>query len=82
MEAQAARVTVSEKTVVEKTNKLTSGRTIESLDELCFARSYEVAQVANSEKLPSLISSLVEGGATGFFGFAGILPNIITSHKD
>ncbi|WP_304596521.1 EcsC family protein [Adlercreutzia caecimuris] len=79
LEAQAARVTVSEKTVVEKTNKLTSGRTIESLDELCFARSYEVAQVANSEKLPSLISSLVEGGATGFFGFAGILPNIITS---
>lgn len=79
LEAQAAKVTVSEKTVVEKANKLTSGRAIESLDELCFARSYEVAKIANSEKLPSLISSLVEGGATGFFGFAGILPNIVTS---
>jgi hypothetical protein len=79
LEAQAAKVTVSEKTVIEKANKLTSGRAIGSLDELCFARSYEIAKIANSEKLPSLISSLVEGGATGFFGFAGILPNIVTS---
>ena len=48
LEAQAAKVTVSEKTVVEKANKLTSGRAIESLDELCFVRSYEVAKIANS----------------------------------
>lgn len=79
LEAQAAKVTVNEEVVLKRANKFTSGQLIESLDELCFVRSYEVAKIANSEKLPSLLTSLLEGGATGFFGFAGIVPNVVTS---
>lgn len=79
VEKNAAKVTISEQTVIERANKYISGRDITSLDELCFARSYEVCKIAEAEKLPNLALAFSEGGATGFFGFAGIVPNIVTS---
>lgn len=79
LEEQAAKVTICEKAVIEKANKLSPATPIGSLGELCFMRSYDVAKIASAEKLPSMISSFVEGGATGLFGFAGIVPNIVTS---
>ncbi len=79
LEEQAAKVTISKETVVKRANEYIDGRTISSIQELCFARSYEVAKIADSEKIPSLLSATVEGGATGFLGFVGIIPNIVTS---
>lgn len=79
LEKNAAKVTVSEKTVIERANKHIPDRSITSLDELCFARSYDVCKIAEAEKLPNLALAFSEGGATGFFGFAGIVPNIVTS---
>lgn len=79
IEKNAAKVTVSESMVIQRANEFIENKEITSLDELCFARSYEVAKIAQAEKLPNLIAAFTEGGATGFLGFAGIVPNIVTS---
>lgn len=79
LEKNAAKVTVSEKTVLQRANKYVEGRQITGLSELCFARSYEVSRIADVERLPNLAAAFVEGGATGFLGFAGIVPNIVAS---
>lgn len=79
IEKNAAKVTISEGTVIKRANEVIESREITSLDELCFARSYEVAKIAQAEKLPNLIAAFSEGGATGFLGFVGIVPNIVSS---
>lgn len=79
LEKNAAKVTISEQGVIERANKVISGREISNLDELCFARSYEVCKIAEAEKAPNLVLAFSEGGVTGFLGFAGIIPNIVTS---
>lgn len=79
LEAYAAKVTVSEKAIVSAANKIVGGDEIESISELCFLRSYEVAKVAGLQKAPNVGVAFVEGGATGALGFAGIPPNIVAS---
>lgn len=79
LEKQAAKYTISEKTVIEEANKQAGSTQIRSLEEVCFLRSYQAAKIADTQKLPNLGLALAEGGGTGFFGFAGIVPNIVTS---
>jgi hypothetical protein len=79
LEEQAAKVTISEKAVVDKVNKVVDNRDIVTLDQVCLARSYSIAKLANAERLPNLGIAFVEGAATGFPGFAGIPFNIVLS---
>lgn len=79
LEAYAAKATVSEKAIIAAANKVTGGNELESLSELCFLRSYEVAKVAGLQKAPNIGMAFAEGGATGALGFAGIAPNIVAS---
>lgn len=79
VEQFAAAVTVSEQDVLAATNRAYSREVVHSVNELCLLRSYNVATVANSQHLQHTMASLIEGGATGVAGFAGIPFNIVLS---
>lgn len=79
LEKGAAKVTVNEKTILTKVNKVYKEGTIDSLKELCFVREYDIANLVKKYKVSDRTLALVEGGATGAFGFAGLVPNIVLS---
>lgn len=79
LEEYAARATVSEKTVLKKINKTLDGKEISRLDEVCFARSYEISHIVGNYKRSHVLTATVEGAATGALGFAGIAPNLVLS---
>lgn len=79
LEKQAAKLTVSESTIVKKINEVSKDVDITSIDEVCLARSYDIAKLVNKYKTQDLGLALVEGGATGYFGFAGLPFNLVLS---
>lgn len=79
IEEQAARVSVSEETVLQKLNNVVPDREIRTLEEACYARSYDIAKITSKEKLPNLGIAFTEGAATGAPGFAGVPFNIVLS---
>lgn len=79
LEEYAARATVNEKTVIKKINKTLIDNEISHLDEVCFARSYEISRIVGNYKRSHVLTATVEGAATGAFGFAGIAPNLVIS---
>ena len=79
LEEYAARATVNEKTVLKKINKTLEWYEITRLDEVCFARSYEISRIVGNYKRSHVLTATVEDAATGAFGFAGIVPNIVCS---
>ncbi|MBR0457307.1 MAG: EcsC family protein [Firmicutes bacterium] len=79
LEEIAASATISEKTVIKNVNKtLTTGK-IDCLDEVCYARSYEISRMVSNYKRLHIFSALAEGAGTGAFGFVGIVPNLVLS---
>lgn len=79
LEGYAANVTVSEKAVLKKTNKRIGENQIESLDEICLVRAYEISKIVGNYKRSHILTATLEGGVTGAFGFAGIIPNLVAS---
>lgn len=79
LEKQAAKLTVSERTIVKKVNDVSKDVEITSLEEVCLARSYDISKLVNKYKTQNLGLALVEGGATGYFGFAGLPFNLVLS---
>ena len=79
LEKQAAKLTVSENIIVKKINKVSKDVNVTSMDEVCLARSYDIAKLVNKYKTQDLSLALVEGGATGYFGFAGLPFNLVLS---
>lgn len=79
LEEQVSRFTIRENDIIKKLNKVSKSNTITELDEVCLMRSYEISKIVNSSKSKNRISALIEGGATGVFGFAGIAPNLVLS---
>ena len=79
IEEQAARFSISEKSILNKVNKYSPNYSIESLDEICLARSYNVAKAVNSYKKQDIFAAVVEGGGTGYAGFWGLPANILLS---
>lgn len=79
IEKQAAKLTVSENTIVKKISEVSKGVNITSMDEVCLARSYDIANLVNKYKTQDLGLALVEGGTTGYFGFAGLPFNLVLS---
>ncbi len=79
LEKHAAKITVSEKRVVKQVDRITKYNTITCLDEVCLARGYNISKLVASYRTKDILVAFVEGGATGFFGFAGILPNLVLS---
>ncbi|KLU63876.1 EcsC protein family protein [Desulfosporosinus acididurans] len=79
VEEQAAKFSISEKTILQKVNTVVSDYEIIELSEVCFARSYSLAKLVNAYKSQDTVAALVEGGATGAFGFWGLPFNMVLS---
>lgn len=78
LERMAAAATVSEFQVLDAFKELTEDD-ITSLSDICMLRAYEVARIANGQSYQHTLAALIEGGATGAVGFAGIPFNIVLS---
>lgn len=79
LEQNAAKLTVSEKYIVESINKLVPYNIITELKEICLARSYDVAKLVSKYKNLDLSIAVAEGAATGAPGFAGLPFNLVLS---
>lgn len=79
LEEQAARITVSEESVIKGVNAVSKAADVESLEEVCRIRAYDVSKAANKKNIQHIVAALAEGGGTGVAGFAGIPFNIVLS---
>ena len=79
LEKQAAKMTVSEKSIVKKINATTKSNEITNLEEVCLARGYNISKLVSKYKTQDLTLALAEGGVTGAFGFAGLPFNLVLS---
>ncbi len=79
LEKQAARLSISEAAIVKKINAVTKNNEITCIDEVCLARAYDISKLVSKYKTQDIAYALAEGGATGFFGFAGIPFNLVLS---
>lgn len=75
----AAKYSISEKEIVQKIDKFTPNNEITCLDEICLSRSYDISKLVNKIKDRNKGLAFFEGGATGYFGFAGLPFNIVLS---
>ena len=79
LEKHTARLTISEAAIVKKVGKTMPENRISKIEEICLARSYDVASLVEKEKLSDLIWACIEGGATGALSFAGLPFNLVLS---
>lgn len=79
LEEQAARVTVSEASIIKNVNAVSKAADIESIEEVCRIRAYDVSKAANKKNAQHILAALAEGGGTGVAGFAGIPVNLVLS---
>lgn len=79
IEERAVRFSVSADSVLSTVNETVEDCRVESIDELCLLRSYDVARAAQSYRLHHLGLAAVEGAATGAPGLAGIPFNLVFS---
>lgn len=79
LEKQATKMTVSESLIVKKVNDVLKDLEVTSLEEVCLARSYDISKLVNKYRTQDLGLALLEGGATGYFGFAGLPFNLVLS---
>lgn len=78
VQKQAARFSVSEERIVEQVGQTVEG-SIESLDEVCLARSYDVSSIVSKRRASNIAAAFAEGAATGAPGFVGIPFNLVLS---
>ena len=76
IEEQAAKLSVSEQKIVKDLQK--QGE-LDSYQDIPRLRSYEIAKVVSVFQTKNLFTAFVEGGITGFFGFAGLPFNLVLS---
>ena len=79
IEEQAAKFTISEKEIIKRINRENKENEISSINEICLARSYVIGRIVNKNKNWERLLALVEGGTTGFAGFAGLPFNLVLS---
>jgi len=71
------KLTIGKEGVLKNIQKQNSN--IESFDEICFTRSYEIDKALELKDLGDLLMTAIQGGLTGAAGFAGIPFNIVLS---
>lgn len=79
VEEQAAKFSVSEKQILGKINQCFDEYSVNSLNEVCLLRSYDLAKLVSKYKTLDTFAALVEGGGTGVLGFAGLPFNLVLS---
>lgn len=79
IEKHAANMTLNDKAVIRKINNVSKNAEINSLEEVCLVRGYDISKAVGVYKKQDLFAALIEGGATGYFGFAGLPFNLVLS---
>lgn len=79
LEKETAKLAVAENTIIKQINEASQGVEIDSIDAICLARGYDISKIVSGYKTQDRMLALVEGGATGVFGFAGLPFNIVLS---
>lgn len=79
VEEQAAKYSISEKTILKRVNKVIPDVKITEINEICFVRSYKLSKLVNSCKMQDNIAAFLEGGTTGAIGFWGLPFNFVLS---
>lgn len=77
VEKLAAKLTINKEVIVKRLNK--ENPLIQSYEDICFARGYEIEKALNLKDLEDMTLAALQGGATGYFGFVGIPANIVLS---
>lgn len=78
LEEIASKVTISEKSILNKIKKEFDIE-LDSIEQITLLRSYQIDKMFSQERVSNLVISVIEGGATGAAGFAGIPFNIVLS---
>lgn len=76
---QTAKVTISEKQVIERLNKSKQECEVSKLSDICLLRAYDIAAVASKDNAQHLAAALAEGGGFGAIGLAGIPASLALS---
>lgn len=79
LEKLAAKLSVSEDKIVKRINAASNKVNITAIDEVCLARGYDIAALVDKYKTQNIGLALLEGGATGCIGFAGLPFNLVLS---
>lgn len=79
LEQYAAKLTLSEKQIINQLNEINTENPIISLNEICLLRGYDISKAVNKFKFADIGVALVEGAATGYPGFAGVPFNLVLS---
>ena len=77
LEEIAAKQAIPKKTILKRINKTTEENDITKSDEICLARSYNIAAIVNNLKTENIVISLVEGAGTGALGVLGLPFNLV-----
>lgn len=79
LEEQAAKLSVSEKQILNRINQSYDEYRINRLNEVCLVRSYDLASLVSKYKTQDTFAAFFEGGGTGVFGFWGLPFNLVLS---
>lgn len=79
VEKTAAKYSLSRKSIVEKVNRIVPDNEISTIEEICFARGYDIAKIVDNDSLINTGFAALEGGITGAFGFPGLPFNLVLS---
>lgn len=75
----ASKLSLSEEYIVKQINSTMTENHIFSIEEICYARSYDVSKLVNRYKTKNVFVAFAEGGITGLAGLLGIPANIAAS---
>lgn len=75
----AAKYAVSEEIVFQAVNKISKENKIESLDEICLLRAYDISKITEKYQIADVGVALAQGAGFGAAGFAGLPFNLVTS---
>lgn len=75
----AAKYAVSEEMVYQALNKISKENKIESLDEICLLRAYDLSKTAEKYQIADVGVALAQGAGFGAAGLAGLPFNLVIS---
>lgn len=80
IQGQVSKFTIIDTKIVKHVSKKMNRDDLNSIQDFTLLRSYEISRVVDSIKIRNFSSGLLEGGATGVFGFWGLPANIAISN--
>ena len=77
IEEIAAKYTINRKAIIKNVAKTVEENKIEYSQEICLARSYDIAGLVDKYRTGDIVIALAEGAGTGWFGLPAIPFNIV-----